>query len=278
MREERQPVLMFAHDLLTTGDLDPIYVMLSRSELDRDQLRRWCLGYWMFYHAGVASALSEARDGQAFWATVQRAQDLKWPRGTERRHFKGAQSQRAIDELRVRHPDPSEAVQFVEGEPGAHFTLVMARAQVWRGFGPWIAFKMADMVDAVLGGQVDFTGAVPHFFDDPLKGGTLVYHQVHTRHPDPVAAMKAPTLRVDQITYTHAAVEYLRERLGDYPAPHAPERKIALQEYETILCKYKSHMNGHYPTGKDTREIRHVLAGGWGKTAEHLMDLLPTVE
>ena len=37
------------------------------------------------------------------------------------------------------------------------------------------------------------------------------------------------------------------------------ERPVGLQEVETILCKWKSHMNGHYPLNNDIMEIRHGL-------------------
>ncbi|GAG17632.1 unnamed protein product, partial [marine sediment metagenome] len=40
-----------------------------------------------------------------------------------------------------------------------------------------------------------------------------------------------------------------------------------LQEVETVLCKWKSHMNGCYPMGKDTREITEGLAPWAGYTS-----------
>ena len=32
-----------------------------------------------------------------------------------------------------------------------------------------------------------------------------------------------------------------------------------VQEVETILCKWKSHMGGHYPLGNDLHEIREGM-------------------
>lgn len=32
-----------------------------------------------------------------------------------------------------------------------------------------------------------------------------------------------------------------------------------IQEVETVLCKWKSHMNGHYPLWNDIREINGGL-------------------
>jgi hypothetical protein len=51
----------------------------------------------------------------------------------------------------------------------------------------------------------------------------------------------------------------LPEHLGSLYAPPARDRLVNVQECETVLCKYKSHINGHYPPGKDTLEVLHGL-------------------
>ena len=42
-------------------------------------------------------------------------------------------------------------------------------------------------------------------------------------------------------------------------APPEFDRLIDVQETETILCKWKSYLGGHYEIGKDTREIEERL-------------------
>ena len=285
----------FGRALVETGDLDPIYLMLREANLDRATRARWCLAYWMFYHAGVASRIADNTSLGFFWDKVWMAQKDKWPRGTERRHFKGAQSEAAITALEQRFPDATKAIlelasiapgqwdNYLAGKPVTkvrRFADVHARAQQWRGFGPWIAFKICDMLDAVLDVPVDFTASAGHFFDDPIKGAYLVLaHQEHEENGDDrtggdlVEALQqtAKEKRHRWMVQTNAvaadvlavetAVAYLTKALGGYvlPAPHAPNRMLGLQEYETILCKYKSHLNGHYPVGKDTKEILHAL-------------------
>ena len=63
----RLDIETFGRHLITTGDLDPIYTALVRAEQGGDfsvpQLCRWLLGYWCYYHAGVASFLSEKEGG-----------------------------------------------------------------------------------------------------------------------------------------------------------------------------------------------------------------------
>lgn len=41
--------------------------------------------------------------------------------------------------------------------------------------------------------------------------------------------------------------------------PGRVKRMVLVQEVETVLCKWKAHRNGHYPPGKDTRELRQAL-------------------
>ena len=57
-------------------------------------------------------------------------------------------------------------------------------------------------------------------------------------------------------------------------APPFHDRPVGVQEVETIFCKWKSHVKGHYPLGKDTRELHHGLQG-WGALAEKLRKVLP---
>jgi hypothetical protein len=267
----------FGRQLIATKDLDPIYVMLNAAELDWDTRARFCLAYWMFYHAGVAAACAEK--DKDFWGQVWTAQDLKWPRGTERRHFKGNASMNAIADLQACFPEPEKAVAWIAGQDQPEgpepqpipFLHVRELVLQWHGFGPWIAFKVADMVDAVLDVEVDFKGAESYFFDDPMKGGAWVTMLGMGMHFDPFTF----NARYDQaspavkLAHLKLALNYLAEDLGTLPCPHNPTRTLRLQEYETILCKYKSHLNGRYEPGKDTKEIIHALEG-WGDLADHL--------
>jgi hypothetical protein len=286
-------VVEFGTALVNSGDLDPIYLMLNAADLESAVLQRWSLAYWMFYHAGVASRIAEAGSGQSFWDAVWQAQDEKWPRGTERRHFKGAQSRNAIAELEGRYRIPEDAVGWVatglehNGIAASKvystqsFLDVRERAMRWRGFGPWIAFKVADMVDAVLKVQVDFRDALPYLFDDPVKGAVWVAIQRTVRVPTGSTTAQLQAIH-DGMPPEHRrqmvepVVKYLTQQLGGLTAPHAPQRQLRLQEYETILCKYKSHLNGRYEVGKDTKEIIHGLTG-WGKLATHLQATLQGV-
>lgn len=279
----------FGKRLIETGDLDPIYLMLNAGIKDESLLARWCLAYWMFYHAGVASKIAEAESGR-FWDLCMGAEDKKWPRGTERRHFRGQAARLAIVSAYNKHPSPEEAVRWaatgfrdprvahlVRNEP-QHVTEVMARVQAWTGFGPWIAFKIADMLDAVLGFPVDFRNSEHLWYDDPKFGAVWVYAQglgngmATKEFAQGVWDNLQPKARTDLVTKI-AGDLWLGLHNVRRPPVGAGGLGAQIQEVETVLCKYKSHLNGHYPVGKDTREILHAL-DGWGPLSDSLRQVL----
>jgi hypothetical protein len=248
--DARLPAVAFGRALLDSLDLDPIYVMLARSGLDRPALARWCLAYWCYYHAGVASRVADAPD---FWGAMARADREKWPRGAERRHFRGAAAAAALDALARRFPRPEAAVASLPAGPAP---AVMAAVRGWRGFGPCSAIKVADMLDRVLGVPVDWWGTDLAFYAEPAAAALLV--------------ARLEGLPADVPT----VVNWLLDRLPGRLAPPTFDRRLGPAEVETILCKFKAHHAGRYPVGKDTREIRRGLAG-WGPTAERLAPCLP---
>lgn len=256
--------------MLRTEDLDPVYCALQRVELKPVLKHRLCLAYWCFYHLGVAAYICEQTTStQDFWSLMLRAarnqpEDCvglpapRWPRGTERRHFRGQQAVRAVEHLHARRLAPEVLVAhwFVKPE----FTAVAKAVQQQRGFGPWIAFKVADMGERVLGYPVQFQAAHLGIYRDPRQGAALIVHDDWRQ-----AVTDAELVEV---------IEYLVSHWRDTAAPPARDRAVNVQEAETILCKYKSHVKGHYPLGKDTREVRHGLHG-WGALADRLAAALP---
>ena len=75
-------------------------------------------------------------------------------------------------------------------------------------------------------------------------------------------------------TAVRDVVLYLAKVFKWAKAPPSEDRGIELQEIETILCKWKSHMNGHYPLWNDIDEINEGLHG-WGETADKFWLAMP---
>lgn len=255
----RVGVKEFGHQLLRTQDLDPIYTALEgfRHTRGDHQARRWAVAYWCFYHAGVASVISEYK-GKGFWRFMMDAavnngscpytQDGRWPRGRERRHFRGKNGIAAVAHLQANFEDPEDIVDYLT-RGGSDFAAVSKAAQSLVGFGPWISWKVADMLDRCLGVPVDFAGCDLMMYRDPAQAAGMVFSHLF---PDATGVQEAEARRI--------AVAALRGVFGEELAPPTFDRPVDIQELETILCKWKAHVNGFYPPGEDTHEIRAGLA------------------
>lgn len=252
---DRLTVEKFGHQLIVSGDLDPVYIALHRCAFTFDVLSKWLIGYWCLYHCGAASFLAEQSDAD-FWDTLMLAARNeapaptggRWPRASERRHWRGQQAMRSVEDLSFYRGTPAELVESLwDGD--MDFASVSKRVQAWRGFGPWIAFKVADMLDRVMGRPVDFDEAAVFMFKDPRKAALMQWRVYHPEQAD--------------IGPPEEAIRHVVNRLigtfSNLKAPPDYRRPIGLQEVETVLCKWKSHMNGHYPLFNDTDEINEGM-------------------
>lgn len=249
----------FGEALLETNDLDPIYNILHGAALTPDLLHRWIVAYTCFYHAGVASQLAEARGWGPYTEALSSA-----PRGTERRHFRGAFAIKAVAALRDTYEVPEAFYEYV-ARPPVDIATVIARVQEHFGFGPWISFKWADLLDRCCGVPLVFDEAHVFMFNDPAKAVDMLWEE----RVAPIERSK-----IDAIGRRQRVVAGLLKHFEGRLAPPSGDRPLGLAETETILCKWKSHMHGHYPIGKDTHEIREGLHG-WGPLAEQLIQYLP---
>jgi len=258
---KREDILTFGRHLLDSGDLDPVYIALSKAEFDEATLHRWMIAYWCFYHCGAASYMAQFEGNDFFKVmyTAAKNEELaptggRWPRGHERRHFRGEQGTSAVLALHKKYggaPEDMVATILEAARANPSFEHVSRAVQEHRNFGPWIGFKVCDMVDRVLEQKVDFTEAAVFMFKDPVKAALMLW-RLHHGYPE--SAMPK-----DQTAVIHQVVEHLKKEFQDYNAPPNQDRAVDLQEVETVLCKWKSHMNGHYPFFNDITEINDGL-------------------
>ena len=269
-------VIRFGEQLLETNDLDPVYVALVHAQLPEAQLKRLLLAYFCFYHLGASAYISEY-DSVEFWEVMEQAADNqmppsgtdseiphdRWPRGAERRHFRGDKCVAAVKKLAsfdlfgsgtLAEDCPDYLIDTLcdgyDGKLPIKLASVMARVQDWPLFGPWIAFKVADVLNRVLEVDIEFPTDL-----------TLIY--------------KEPRAALDMLNVpAETANKQLLDYFSDYPAPPRLERLCWVNEIETMLCKWKSHVNGHYWVGRDIHEIRKGLKG-WGETADRLLANMP---
>lgn len=261
--------------LIHTEDHDPIYSMLAAAEdegtLDRPTLKRWLFAYWCCYDAGVSSYLA-LKTGDEFWSVLRTAAENKigpdvfganafeerWPRAAERRHWRGDKASHPIDWAKHRKFTPEGLVDFmtINDKPGvvSQRDIVKRTTQVPQ-MGPWIAFKIADMAERVLGRPVTFSNRIVTLYRDPRKGAEMAMPLLGVDNPEKVGPIFLEAYR------------YM-------DAPPRLDRKVNIQEVETVLCKWKSARNGRYKIGTDTKHLRSSLSN-WGDLASSLQDFVP---
>ena len=259
MTYPRLKVEDFGRALIESGDLDPVYIALRRVERPEEWHKRWLVAYWLFYHPGAACYMAEATEARLFWNRVGNATrnvtpsplGERWPRASERRHFRGEKAEKAVGQLMRDFPEGYDLVDQLEAAAANGYRALYNRVCALPQFGPWMAFKVADMLERCLDVSVDFDLASVTMFDDPKKAALMVARErlglaPETRFKDPDATIRA-------------VAEHLIREFKDLSAPPSHNRPIGYQEVETVLCKAKAHANGHYPVGKDIKEIREGL-------------------
>jgi Alpha-glutamyl/putrescinyl thymine pyrophosphorylase clade 2 len=277
----------FGLKLLQSGDLDPLYIALVGADLDEKTLWRFLFAYWCCYHAGAAAYLADCKS--SYWyefLAMARNETLtpiggRWPRGHERRHFRGDKAVNAVHAYMKRFREPEYVHDLLippigshEGEtirtiPPLPFERLRRRIMELPQFGPWIAFKVADMIDRVVGIPVDFTAGDVFMFDSPREAALETAKLWIENEQPPIVRSSHDERLVRGVAET--LIQYFHEQ----KAPPRYDRPVNIQEIETILCKWKSHQSGSYPLGLDSEEIRHGLKE-WAKVSATAQRLLLT--
>lgn len=144
---------------------------------------------------------------------------------------------------------PEEMLQMLLKlcEGGVEFSRVAKEIRRLTLFGPWIAFKVCDMLERVEGAPINFDHAAVFMFKDPMRACDLLFRQRQGLEPN---------VKLKMEFIVEPIVQYLREEFKGQMAPPLYDRPVDLQEIETVLCKWKSMMNGHYGPYNDINEIR----------------------
>lgn len=248
MKQTNEPKLdiyQFGRELLKIKDLDPVYVILHHHQWpSSDQLMDWLVAYWCFYHVGTASWIAQSADG--YWKRMEQAAGSKeWPRSSERRHFRGQQALNSVAYLKSRGVDKLFEDLMKAGPTAADVTEAV---QKWKGFGPWISFKVADMLERLGMRAVEFDMDTV-MYSSPQEAAELLWRVEHPGQGRRAEDKGEGAWAIDQVLY----------ELGPIKAPPGYERLLNAQEVETILCKWKSYMNGHYHVGEDVTAVRNGL-------------------
>jgi hypothetical protein len=172
-REDTQQfdIYAFGETLIKTEDLDPAYVGLYKAHLPEPQLIRLFVSYLLFYNLGLAAWLSEQEN---YWSAVENAAinvepsplGLRWPRGTERRHFRGDKAVSAVRTLAKSSPESLYAPLKKARWLAAVATIVGS----WPMCGPWASFKAADLLQCVADIPIRFPVDTCLMYKEPRAG------------------------------------------------------------------------------------------------------------
>ena len=237
----------FGRKLIEANDLDPVYVLLWNSNFDRSKMKRWLLAYWAFYHVGTASWISEGQPlvNGGYWKRfMDAAQSKDYPRCPERRHFRGQNAINSVTYLQsVGLDDLFKPLLLPRKQTAAE---VMKKVQTWVGFGPWIAFKVTDMLERLGLATIHFDTETVFLFDSPKEGARRLWE-----------SLGSPSKEESRIESW--AIETLLNDMGHLKAPPQFERLVNAQEMETVLCKHFSYSKGRYKIGEDIHSCRKSL-------------------
>lgn len=268
----------FGRKLVETGDLDPVYLALNGSGLSWDQKQRWLVAYIAFYHCGFASWASE-RVNLDFWEVLLEAARNessspvggRWPRGRERRHFRGEQAILAVKEWQFRYGRlPERMFHYIAGNGGL-VSEVIWRAKTHRSIGSWAAFKCSDLVDACLGVELDQREVELFLYDTPRESLLRYWESWQGYAPEGKEMEESAILCV---------LLRLSGEWRDLRIPHKPGKRLDNFALETCACKHLSHLNGHYPLGNDIHEITESLET-WAAVSEsayNFLEAMPTLD
>ncbi len=242
----------FAAELIASKEIDPSYNMLvnARAHFGDEWVKRYCVGYLLFYHTGVASDIASASD---FWAEVERDFDSK-PRGTERRHFRGEKARAAVRDYKRWMPSgeimfdyPREANSY----PDFHRKIKTYLPQ----FGDYFIWKWHDFAMCV-------------FEDDRSMSG---FERLLPAPPRKALNQMWPTLKMEP------ALKLVTKQIQRTRNPFVGWRPCGPSEAETIACSFKGYVLASRPTyiGFDIKEKHGQL---FNTTHEQVLrEMLPPI-
>jgi hypothetical protein len=239
---------------IATGDNDPVYwaVVKAKQEWGYDWATKFCVGMLTYYHVGTAAAAADY-NGPEFWAYIRDQYGVA-PRGSGRRHFRGAAGLNALQIMEQFSPNPNDFFyKFARTYLGVKSGCETRLAQ----FGPYFQLKVADYMDRCLELSI-------HSYDGLARNLSTI--------PKRAALAEYPHLP------SYLAFQRVCDSVKDLQllAPPIFDRPIGPAEIESCLCDWYHIKSGSNWIGSDNQTKRASFKG-YGWRAEAMAEFMPPV-
>ncbi len=241
----------FSREHLASGDIDPVYPVLKH--LVRDDGREAAHSRVFAYLAWYSLASSEAALAHGLrgwpWKDLPTAEPIwaRYPTGTERRALRGGKNiMKHLEALTATVTTHGSWEDWLaRGLTGSQLVswerMRLVTSEPW-GNGRWASYKTCEILWKVLGYPLEATDMGNEFSSGPREGLAIVLGSA-PRGNSP-----------DVIRELDRLAEDLRERLEDDLG-----HPLGIEELETLLCDWKSTVQGNYYVGRDTDEMLEGL-------------------
>lgn len=233
--ERRADFLTFARAHRASGDIDPVYPVLSRisDEVCSSEDERVSLVMLYVAYYDLGSALTTWLEG---WRPGKELDDLQLrrPTGTERRGHRNvvrfAEHIAGLGAVHNRYGSWERALWPETPGAGARWVILQDRLAAMRGNGRWAAYKTGEMLMSVNGWDVKPTDAGHAFSTGPRQGLIDLYPFLANYRDNDDATI---------------------DLLDTYTGQVAAMLGHPVEQVETALCDWHSTLRGHYYVGHD---------------------------
>lgn len=230
---------------IVTGDSDPVYWAIARAKGDiafgPQWATRFCVAMLAYYHTGVAFQAAEISNGDEFWNYLTEG-FAKFPRGSERRHFRGANGAVALATMRNWAPDPHDFFTKFTSDRTDYWMIRNKCEKHLIQFGPYFQLKVCDYMDRCLDLPIaSFAGLNKNLPTEPSRALEVMFPGVH-----PTDSFLTLCKRIDSACIV-AAPDF--------------KRAAGPAEVETSLCGWKTTKFSGNWMGADIADKRAALTG-----------------
>ena len=233
----------FSRAHLASRDIDPVYPVLKHLVKDDHPgtAHARVFAYLAFYSlASSEQALVQGMDGWWLYGTPTEVPPwAHFPTGVERRSLRGGKNMmKHLDALTATceaHGSFEDWLDrgVVEGRPTVSWERMrLVTSEPW-GNGRWASYKTCEVLWKVLDYPLEATDMGNEFSTGPREGLALLGYAFEGNSKGVIA-------KLDEVAFD--LCDKLTDALGE---------TVGIEEFETLLCDWKSTVKGHYYVGHD---------------------------